>query len=59
MNDQQPTSIRGAIPVGGRLFCQVGWERCPPIGTQMGILHIFGIVCPRKRQKRVLHTQHV
>jgi hypothetical protein len=21
MGDQQPTAIRGAIPVGGRLFC--------------------------------------
>ena len=48
MNDQQPTPILGAIPVGGRLSC---W-----LDRGMQILYRCGVVCFRKRQKQILCT---
>jgi hypothetical protein len=42
MKDWQPISIRGTIPVGGRLFWYLGWQRCPSISAQMGIVRFLG-----------------
>jgi hypothetical protein len=51
VKDWQPTSILGAIPLGGRLF---RW-----LDRGVETPHRYGIQCPRRQKKQVFRAQHV